>query len=100
MATDFGEILRILAIFIQRRRKRVSLQKQQEEMLHKMHGVAGINKHRLDWPQSASGAVLEPHYDYANYKFFELPEKPPHATLISLYLSLSLSLSLFLCLIT
>ncbi len=26
-----------------------------------MRGVAGINKHRLDWPQSASVAVSEPH---------------------------------------
>ncbi len=27
----------------------------------KMRGVADINKHQLDWPQSASVAVSEPH---------------------------------------
>ncbi len=54
MAMDFGEILRILAVFIQIRRKCVSLQKQRGETLHNIRGVAGINKHRLDRPPSAS----------------------------------------------
>ncbi len=42
MVADFGEVLRILAILIQRRRERVSLQKQRGETLHNMRGVAGI----------------------------------------------------------
>ncbi len=49
----------ILDIFIQRRCKHVSLQKQWGETLHTMHGVAGINKHQLDWPQSTSVSVSE-----------------------------------------
>ncbi len=32
-----------------------------ESHFRNMHGVAGINKHRLNWPQSASVAVSEPH---------------------------------------
>ncbi len=43
MEMDLGGFLLILAIFIQRRRKRVSLQKQRGETLHNMRGVAGIN---------------------------------------------------------
>ncbi len=43
MAADLGEVLRILAIFIQRRHTRVSFQKQRGETLHNMRGVAGIN---------------------------------------------------------
>ncbi len=53
---------RILDIFIQRRRKRVSLQKQHGEPLQK-HAWRGWNKHkhRLERPQSASVAVSELH---------------------------------------
>ncbi len=45
MVADFGEVLRILAIFIQMRRKRVFFQKQRGETLHNMRGVSGINNH-------------------------------------------------------
>ncbi len=50
-------------IFIQRRRKRVSLQKQHREPLQK-HAWHGWNKHkhRLDGSASASVAVSEPHF--------------------------------------
>ncbi len=51
---------RILAIFIQRRRMRVFLQKQHGEPLQK-HAWRGWNKHKHKWPQSASVAVSEPH---------------------------------------
>ncbi len=54
MATDVSETLWILAIFIQRSRKRVSLQNQRGETLHNMRGVSGINTSIDERPQSAS----------------------------------------------
>ncbi len=59
MATYFGEIWWILDIFIQRRRKRVCLQKQHGEPLQK-HVWRGWNKHKHRL-ESASVAVSEPH---------------------------------------
>ncbi len=56
---DFGEIGRILDIFIQRRHRRVFLQRQHGEPLQK-HAWCGWNKQALT-RASASAAIFEPH---------------------------------------
>ncbi len=64
-AFPLTNVLRILVrfwIFVQRRRTRVSLQKQHGKPLRNMWRGWNKHKHPLERPQPAYEAVSEPHY--------------------------------------